>query len=255
MRLFPFSLAGKAKDWLRSLPIQSLTNWKDVEEKFMQIFFPMSRYIKAKSEISMFRQGADESFCETWERFKMILRNCPNHGFEDIAQLNIFINGLKYVMKMLLDAAAGDTMMTLDAEQATRIINALELVDSQDQYDGRSTQKKGWRGDTLLAQNQILTQQIEPLTTKMAKLPQQLHVIQSHNQELRCELCECEHSSEQCAYQNISSEEKVIYMEDQGKQDTFQQLQLLDPVSQERMSKMEDFTKKSTHHVGRAKER
>ena len=34
MRLFPFSLAGKAKDWLRSLPNQSLISWKDVEEKY-----------------------------------------------------------------------------------------------------------------------------------------------------------------------------------------------------------------------------
>jgi len=177
----------------------------------------------------------------------MILRKYPNHGFEDIAQLSIFINGLKSDMKMLLDATAGGTMMTFDAKQATRIINALALADSQDQYDGQSTQKKGWREDTLLAQNQILTQQIEQLSTQMAKLPQQLHVIQSQNQELRCELCGGEHSSEQCAYQNISSEEKVIYMEDQGKQSTFQQLQLLDPVSQERMSKMEDFTEKSTH--------
>ena len=47
--------------------------------------------------------------------------------------------------------------MTLDAEQATRIINALALADSEDQYDGQSTHKKGWKEDKLLAQNQILT--------------------------------------------------------------------------------------------------
>jgi len=64
----------------------------------------------------MFRQGADEVFCETCERFKMILRKCPNHGFEDIAQLSIFLNGIRYDMKMLLDAAAGDIMMALDVE-------------------------------------------------------------------------------------------------------------------------------------------
>ena len=33
MRLFPFSLAGTAKEWLISHPNQSLTKWKDVEEK------------------------------------------------------------------------------------------------------------------------------------------------------------------------------------------------------------------------------
>jgi len=51
MHLFSLSLAGKAKHWLISLPNQSLLSWKDVEEKFLQRFFPISRYIKAKSEI------------------------------------------------------------------------------------------------------------------------------------------------------------------------------------------------------------
>jgi len=59
LHLFPFSLAGKAKEWLKSHPNQSLTTWKDVEEFFLQRFFPLSRYIKAKSDISMFKQGLD----------------------------------------------------------------------------------------------------------------------------------------------------------------------------------------------------
>ena len=83
----------------------------------------------------------------TWERFKIILRKCPNHGFEDIAQLSIFLN-----------AATGGTMMTLDGEQATRIIDALASTDSQAQYDERSIQKKGWLEDALLGQNKMLTQ-------------------------------------------------------------------------------------------------
>jgi len=59
MRLFPFSLERKAKEWLKSHSNKSLTRWKDVEEKFLQRFFPISHYIKAKSEISLFRQRAD----------------------------------------------------------------------------------------------------------------------------------------------------------------------------------------------------
>jgi len=35
LRLFPFSLAGKEKQWLNSYPNQSLTRWNDVEEKFL----------------------------------------------------------------------------------------------------------------------------------------------------------------------------------------------------------------------------
>jgi len=72
----------------------------------------------------MFKQGADESFCETWERFKMMLRKCPSHGFGDIVQLSIFLNSLRSDTKMLLDVAAGGTMIVVDVKQATRIIDA-----------------------------------------------------------------------------------------------------------------------------------
>jgi len=58
-----------------------------------------------------------------------MLRKCPNHGFEDIAQMSIFINGLRSNKKMLLDAATGGTMMVVDVDQATRIIEALATTD------------------------------------------------------------------------------------------------------------------------------
>jgi len=46
-----------------------------------------------------------------------MLRRCPNHGFEDIAQLNIFHNGLRPDTKMILDAVAEGTIMTVDADK------------------------------------------------------------------------------------------------------------------------------------------
>jgi len=64
----------------------------------------------------------------------MLLRKWPNHGFEDIAQLSIFLNGLRSDTKMLLDATTGDTMMSLDVEQATRTIDALASTDYQAQH-------------------------------------------------------------------------------------------------------------------------
>jgi len=73
LHLFHFSLVGNAKEWLKSHPNQSLSSLKDVEEKKLQRFFPLSHYIKEKYDISMFQQGFDEAFCETWERFKVML--------------------------------------------------------------------------------------------------------------------------------------------------------------------------------------
>jgi len=100
LRLFPFSLESKAKEWLKSHPNQSLTSWNDVEEKILHKFFPLSRFIKAKSDISTLRQVSEETFCDAWEHFKVMLRRCPNHGLEDIAQLTIFHNGLKPAPKL-----------------------------------------------------------------------------------------------------------------------------------------------------------
>jgi len=83
-------------------------------------------------------------------------------GFEEIAQLNIFDNGLRSDTKMILDAAVGGTMMEVDMEQENRIIDALASTDYQAQYDRQSVQKKGVfelnTTNEILAQNKILTQ-------------------------------------------------------------------------------------------------
>jgi len=71
-----------------------------------------------------------------------MLRRCPNHGFEDIAQLSIFHNGLRADTKTILDVAAGGTMMAVDVEQATRIIDTLASTDYQAQQDRQIVQQK-----------------------------------------------------------------------------------------------------------------
>jgi len=98
----------------------------------------------------MFRQGVDEVFCETWEKFKMLLRKCPNHGLEDIAQLSIFLTGLISDTKILLDAAAGGPMTALDVEQVTRIIDALASTNYPSQRERQGIQQRGLFEDALL---------------------------------------------------------------------------------------------------------
>ncbi|XP_019433900.1 PREDICTED: uncharacterized protein LOC109340637 [Lupinus angustifolius] len=148
-------------------------------EAAYMMLFPFSllaQYVYAKFEISTFRKGADEAFYEAWERFQALLRKCLNRGFEDVDQLNIFCNGLKPETKMILDAAAGGTIMAVDAEQATRIITALSSTDRQAQHNRRSVQKKG-----------------TPLV---------------HQQVLRCEFCGGEHPTSHCSIPTTTLEEE-----------------------------------------------
>jgi len=153
-----------------------------------------------------------------------MLRRCPNHGLEDIAQLTIFHNGLRPDTKMILDATVGGTMMDVDVEQATRIIDTLASTNYQAQHDRQVVQKKGMfdlsTSDALLAQNKILTQQMETITKQLSKLPQQLLVVQSspnQGQTMRCDFCGGDHSNGQCSYQANPSQEEVQYMENQGR--------------------------------------
>jgi len=73
--------------------------------------------------------------------------------------------------------------------------------------------------DVVLAQNKILTQQMEMITEHMANLPKQLHSVQKsqgHNQIMKCNFCGGNHSNGNCFYQN-HYEEEALYMNNQGR--------------------------------------
>ncbi|MBN8152395.1 retrotransposon gag domain-containing protein, partial [Vibrio vulnificus] len=71
---------NKAKQWLHSLPRGSITSWDQLAGKFLQRYFPPAKTAKLKNDISAFVQQDSEPLCDTWERFKELLRRCPHHG-------------------------------------------------------------------------------------------------------------------------------------------------------------------------------
>src|ERR1044072_5392915 len=103
---FPFSLRDAAEEWLNSQPQESITTWDDLAEKFTTKFMPRALWRKKKEEIASFAQSEAENLHEAWERFKRLLRKCPQHGFSEAEQINKFFDGLLYYVKSTLDAAA-----------------------------------------------------------------------------------------------------------------------------------------------------
>ncbi|MCI33235.1 hypothetical protein A2U01_0054452, partial [Trifolium medium] len=53
-------------------------------------------------------QGDAESLYDAWERFKLCLKRCPNHGIDELAQMQHFTQGLRAQTRMLLDASRVD---------------------------------------------------------------------------------------------------------------------------------------------------
>ena len=79
LRLFPFSLKEKAKNWLISKPSDSITSWDELVNKFLARFFPPAKAAKLRIDINNFCQYEAKNFYEAWEIFKDLLRKCPHH--------------------------------------------------------------------------------------------------------------------------------------------------------------------------------
>nr|GFA63562.1 reverse transcriptase domain-containing protein [Tanacetum cinerariifolium] len=74
LMLFPFSLEGAARIWLKKEAPLSILTWEDLVSKFINQFFPPSKTTNLLNEITRFLQRFDESFYEAWERFNDLLR-------------------------------------------------------------------------------------------------------------------------------------------------------------------------------------
>lgn len=171
LRLFPFSLRDRAKSWLQSQPRGSITTWDELETRFLGRYFPPSRFVKMRGEITSFVQRDGEILHDAWERFKELLRKCPNHGFDDLQQMQIFCNGLRPATKLMLDASAGGSMNSKTAEEAQQLIEAMASNDYLMHNDRGVVAKKGIMEldsqSALLAQNKLMTQQLEALTKQI----------------------------------------------------------------------------------------
>jgi hypothetical protein len=219
-RMFPHSLVGKAKEWYLDQAARVMTDWNLLEEKFLERYFPQSRFMEAKTAIAVFTQGGNESLNEAWERFKSMLRKCKGHSFDELTQIQIFLNGLQSTHKTLLGATAGGSLMSKTAEEAKVIIERMALNDHQGQHDRSPSQRKPGvlelnTNDAILAQNKLLSQQVELLTQQMAKLPQQIKEIQGfqvQHQVACCELCQGDHPTGFCP----PPQEEVSYVNNQN---------------------------------------
>nr|GFA80925.1 reverse transcriptase domain-containing protein [Tanacetum cinerariifolium] len=109
--LFPFSLEGEARIWLDEEPSRSILTWEDLVSKFINQFFPPSKTMYLRNEITNFLQKSNETFNKALERFKDLLRQCPHHGFSKLHQLDTFYNALNPNDQDALDSAAGGNFL------------------------------------------------------------------------------------------------------------------------------------------------
>ena len=174
LSLFSFSLSREAKRWLHSFKGNGLKTWEEVVEKFLKKYFPESKMTEGKTSISSFHQFPKESLSEALERFHGLLRKTPAHGFSEPIQLNIFTDWLRSQSKQLLDAFAGGKIKLKSPKEAIELIENMAASDHAILHDRAHIPTKRsllelTSQDALLAQNKLLSKQLEELTETLSK--------------------------------------------------------------------------------------
>ncbi|XP_073317223.1 uncharacterized protein [Primulina huaijiensis] len=96
-------------------------------DKISGKILPPAKSAQLKIEISTFRQTDFEQLYEAWERYKELLRKCPNHGFEDWVQIELFYNGLNGKTRGKVDAADGGTIFAKSPDQAYDLLEQMTI--------------------------------------------------------------------------------------------------------------------------------
>ena len=122
LRLFPLSLGDRAKHWLTSQPLDSITSWNNLVQKFLTKFFPPVKIAQLVQEINTFRQLEGKNLAEAWERFHELLRRCPHHRLTRWMQVHTFYNGLRDATRTVIDASAEGALMKKTTDQAYEIL-------------------------------------------------------------------------------------------------------------------------------------
>ena len=60
LKLFPLSLRGRAKEWLLSLPKNSIDSWTKCKDAFIGKYYPPAKIISLRSSIMNFKQSDNE---------------------------------------------------------------------------------------------------------------------------------------------------------------------------------------------------
>ncbi|KAK3120032.1 hypothetical protein QOZ80_9AG0679840 [Eleusine coracana subsp. coracana] len=159
LRLFPFSLLGRARQWFYANP--------EAESK--------------------------ESIPEAWERLQEYILACPHHGMDDWLIIQNFYNGLTPSARDHLDAAAGGAFFSLTVSKAKDLIE--KMVSNQGWNEERLQPRQ--RGMHSVKEVDMLAAKIDLLMKKMDdQVNGEVKALDAH---MTCEVCgNTGHSGNDC---------------------------------------------------------
>ncbi|GJY19136.1 MAK10-like protein [Tanacetum coccineum] len=121
-------------NWLKRLPVGSISTWEDLTTHFLAQFFPSRRIAKLQNDILMFQQHQGESLSEAWTCFKDLLQKVPHHGID----LWLHVNP---ATRRTIDQSADGKLCDKNAKESWALIEDLALYDNESWNDPRDFAK------------------------------------------------------------------------------------------------------------------
>ena len=206
LKLFPFSLKDKAKNWLNSLKPRSIGTWQEMQAEFLKKFFPTHKTNALKRQIQNFSQNSNEVFFQCWERFKDLLNSCPHHGFEKWRLISFFYEGLTPETKQFVETMCNGEFLDKEPDEALEYLDHLaensQSWHSVNSSEGsiRSNLANSNKGKYYLSQEDDLNARLASLTRKVEAMElKKVKEIKSVQEEEVCSNCELlGHSTNEC---------------------------------------------------------
>ncbi|KAL8531039.1 hypothetical protein ACS0TY_007886 [Phlomoides rotata] len=85
-------------------------------------------------------QEEDESLAEAWERFKDLVRSCPQHGFSRDQRICYFYNGMDHRTRGMVDASAGGSLLGRTTEEGVALLE--EMAKNGNQWPSERRQHR-----------------------------------------------------------------------------------------------------------------
>jgi hypothetical protein len=124
LRLFPFSLLGKAKQWFYANR-EVVSTWEKWSNAFLTKFFSLGKINALRIKISSFQQLIDKTIAEAWECLQHYISVFPHHGMEEWFIIESYYHRLIHSVTNDIDAATGSLFFSLSIEEAQALIEKM----------------------------------------------------------------------------------------------------------------------------------
>ena len=192
LRVFPWTLKGEAKEWLRGMPAGSITTWTDLTDKFLQRFFPPARAAQTQVEIYQFQKKPNETLYDAWNRFCKLLRKCPQHGLSTMQKVTIFYRGSDVATREKIDNAAGGSIMKKNEVDAHQVL--VDLAQHAHEWHQANETPRTYGVSSMESDEMAaLGVKMDSFGRQIEKIVKDIHAI-----KVGCESCNGPHLTKDC---------------------------------------------------------